>query len=442
MSAEVQARAAPADDQATHAPEGEGRALRSAQLGPVLVSVLGALVFAGAVMAVTGQDPFAAYRAMFVGAVDGAGLANTVGRAVPIVGIAVALCIAFRAGVFNLGVEGQLVLGGLAGTVTALSLPGPGPLVAVAALLAAAVTGGVWALLASLLQTRVGVPILITSLLLNYPARYLASYLVRFPLDDPELERVATRQVPEAAQLVPFMPRGSAPADALADALGRQNPITLLLTSVNVSVILVVALVVAVAVAGSRTVAGYETGMAGLNPRFARYGGVPMRRLTHRVMFVSGAIGGVIGAMLVLGEQSRYSDGELVATNYAWTGLMVALLAGTRPVGSLIAGTFFAAIAVGSLAMQREAGVTAQLASVIQAVVIVFLAVRVGLPWLRRRGRDRTATSQPVPRPAAAPPSSGPSPGPSEGATGTAAGPADPAADVPGPPRGGEEGGR
>lgn len=387
MSADLQARTAPVEEPAARAGDGEGRSLRSTGLGPVLVSILGALLFGGLVMAVTGQDPIAAYRAMALGAVDGAGLANTVGRAVPIVGIAVALCVAFRAGVFNLGAEGQLVLGGLAGTVIALWLPGPGPLAAGVALVVAAVVGGGWALLASVLQTRVGVPILITSLLLNYPARYLASYLVRFPLDDPELERVATRQVPEAAQLPPFMPRTSAPADAIGGVLGDRSPLALLLTSVNISVVLVIALVVAVAVVNRRAVAGYETGMAGLNPRFARYGGVRMRALTHRVMFVSGAVPGVVGAMLVLGEQFRFSDGELVATNYAWTGLMVALLAGTRPAAAALAGTFFAAITVGSLAMQREAGVPGQLSSVIQAVIIVFLATRVGVPWLRRRRR-------------------------------------------------------
>lgn len=364
--------------------------------GPIPVSVVAALVIGGVVIAVAGRDPFAAYPAMLEGSLTGRGLVNTFQRAIPIVGMAMALAIAFRAGVFNLGAEGQMVLGGLAGTLVALYLPGPGLLVLPAALVAAAVAGALWAGLSALLQTGLGVPILITSLLLNYPARYFSSYLVRFPLKDPDSSMVATAPVPDGVRIPPFAAADSALGQSLGESLGRDHVLVLLTRGVNWSLVVVLVIVGLAVFVNRRTPVGYESGMAGLNLRFARYGGVRTDRLTVWTMLVSGGISGLVGVMLVLGSQYRLIDGALVGTNYAWTGLLVALLAASRPLGVLVAGTFFAAVIVGGEAMQRSADVSGQISQVIQAIVIVLLVMRVRLPLGSRRDRATPgATSGP-----------------------------------------------
>jgi general nucleoside transport system permease protein len=124
------------------------------------------------------------------------------------------------------------------------------------------------------------------------------------------------------------------------------------------------------------TVPGYETAMTGLNSRFSRYGGVAVPRQTLAVMVVSGAIAGATGTYLVTGEIMRFLDGDLVASGFAWTGLMVTLLARHRPAAILLAGFFFAVLQSGGLAMQRTTEVPWQLAQVVQAVVIVALVSR------------------------------------------------------------------
>jgi simple sugar transport system permease protein len=366
--------------------------------GSVPVSIVLALLIGAVAIVIAGKDPFAAYRSMVEGALTGPGLANTIQRAIPIVGLAMALAIAFRAGVFNLGAEGQMVLGGLAGTIVALRMPGPGLVVLLAACLAAIVAGALWGALSAVLQTGLGVPILITSLLLNYPARYLSSYLVRFPLKDENSSMVATPPVPEDARIAPLIPGTSGLGRSLSESLGRDHLLVLVTRGVNWSILVVLAIVVLAAFVNRRTPGGLESGLAGLNPRFARYGGVNTSRLAITTMMISGGISGLVGVMLVLGSQYRLIEGALVGTNYAWTGLLVALLAANRPLRVLVVGTFFAALVVGGEAMQRAEDVSAQISQVIQAAVIVLIAIRVRLPLPRRsrRGREPAAIADPT----------------------------------------------
>lgn len=376
------------DPETTRADDRRGWGAKTANAlrGPVPIAIILSLIVGGLVIASTGQDPLAAYRVMVQGSLTGPGLASTFERAVPLLGMALAIAVAFRAGVFNLGAEGQMILGALAGTCIALFVPGPGLLVMVLAFVVAAVVGGLWGVLSALLENWLSVPILITSLLLAYLARYFASYIVRFPLKEKGSSLVATPLVPQDTRLPRLLDPASAFGRSVRQTLGADSPLVMLGGKLNWSVIAVVVLLVAIWFFNRRTVRGYESGMAGVNAVFSAYGGVATRRIKVEAMFASGAISGGVGLTLVLGTQGRLVDGALVATNYAWTGLLVALLAMSRPFGVALAACFFAALIVGGEAMARSAGVSAQISQVIQAVVIVFIALRVTLRWRRRRG--------------------------------------------------------
>ncbi|MDH4120010.1 MAG: ABC transporter permease, partial [Acidimicrobiia bacterium] len=146
-------------------------------------------------------------------------------------------------------------------------------------------------------------------------------------------------------------------------------------------------LVAVAAVVYRRSVVGYETRMAGLNGRFARYGGIDVERQTVGVMAVAGAIGGAVGTHLIIGDALRFIEGELVLGGLAWTGLLVSLLAANRPVLILLAGLLFSGLQIGGLGMQRNANVSWRLAQVLQAVVIIAVASRLTV-W---RGKRREA---------------------------------------------------
>lgn len=332
----------------------------------VALSIVAALLIGAAVIALSGTNPLLAYGEMVEGALTGSGLRNTTARMIPIVGMGLALSIPFRAGVINLGGEGQMVLGGLAGTLCAIYLPGPPALVMAASIVAGAVAGAFWAFLAAAGQIWLRLPILISSLLLAYPARAITSYLVRFPFADPTVTSSSTVPVPDANR-IPKLP---------------------LFGGVSASLVLLAFFLVAIAIFNQRTVAGYETRMTGLNSRFSRYGGVGVDRQVVWVMLASGAIAGVIGTHLVVGETYRFLDGDLVASGFAWTGLLVTLLASHRPLPLLAAGAFFSALQIGGLAMQRNVNVPWQIALVVQAVVIVVLAGRFVLSRRQRAQPD------------------------------------------------------
>ena len=333
---------------------------------PVTLALAAAFSLGAVIILATGDAPLAAFSEMLTGAFTGAGLRNTLGRSIPIVGMALAVSLAFRAGILNLGGEGQMLTGALAGTMIAITVPGPGYLVVPLAVTGGALVGALWALLPALGQTHLQVPLLITSLLLNYVARAGTGYLVRFPFGEPGAPFATTVGVPETAR-IPKM-----------DLFGSGR--------ISISLLVVLALVVLLSLGYKRTVVGYESEMIGLSGPFSRYGGVDVRKHTIVIMLLAGAIGGAMGTHLVIGETYRYVDADMIAqTGFAWTGLMVALLAFNRPWPILAAGVFFAGLQIGGFAMERSTGVSWQLAQVVQALVIVALVSRFALTRRRRR---------------------------------------------------------
>lgn len=350
--------------------------------GPVPLSIIVAFVIGGGFMMIAGANPVEGFAAMFRGSLgDGLGISTTLQRAIPIVGMGVAVAVAFRAGVINIGMEGQMVLGALVGGVVALTLDGPPLFVSLAAIAAGAVAGALWGVIPALLQNGLGVPILITALLLNYPARYFSSWLIRFPLKDPTSSMVATEPFDPAILIPPLVPRGSTIGNALTEAFGPQGIPTMIGANVNWSLVVVVLVVGAMVFLNRRSRYGFESGVNGQNSEFARYSGVRTGLLNIRTLALSGGLAGLFGVMLIIGApNTRMIDGAILATNYAWTGLLVALLASYRPVGVALAGLFFGAIITGSAAVGRELAMSPQIAAIIQALVIILLAVRLQLP--------------------------------------------------------------
>lgn len=322
----------------------------------VLVTLVGALVLGAVLLAATGANPLEAYQAIVTGAFGPDGIQDTLAYAVPVVGMATALAIPLRAGMVNLGGEGQLVLGAISAITVGLHVPGP--LGLVAALLAGTLAGGLYATAAALCETRLGVPLLVTTLLLSYPAMSFAAYLVRFPMRD------AGSSLPQSEQL---------PPDVRLPAMG----------SVTVGLFLIVAAVAVFAVVDARTPAGFEARVTGWGPRFATYAGIERPGLTLRLLACSGGLAGLVGAVVVLGFPYRFIDGALITPQYTWIGLLAALLAAANPLGTLVAAVFFAALTSGGFAMERATQTPRELTAVLQAVLIIFLAAATGM--LRKR---------------------------------------------------------
>ncbi|WP_395382621.1 ABC transporter permease [Mesorhizobium sp. UC22_110] len=325
------------------------------RLAAILFSIAAAVALGGLVVGLTGANPISVYLEIAKGAVLGRGLDETLARSVPLVGMALAAAIALRAGLVNLGGDGQMLIGGLAAALVALYLPVPGVARAVLALAAAICAGGtLYRRLAAVLQLSLGIPFLIASLLFSYIARGLTSYLVRYPLRDPATGMPETYRVASGARL----------------------PAHIFDLPVSMAMVIMAVVAVVIVVNDRSGVNGFEWRMTGLNARFAQYSGVNLSRQTQRVAFLSGALAGLVGALLILGQQYRFTDGALLAPGYTWSGLMAAVLAMASPIATIVTSVFFAALQVGGFSMERALGLPAVLTWVLQALIILCLAAR------------------------------------------------------------------
>ena len=263
--------------------------------------------------------------------------------------------IPLRAGLINLGGEGQLVIGALCSALCAIYLPFEGPFAAILAVSAGMAAGGLLAGLAAALEIFARVPLLISTLLLNYPIVGLASYLVTSPLRDRSTGLAQTEQIPAATMLM-----------TLAGPL-------------NIGLVLIGIVVAAIIYIDRKTVFGLEAKVRGSNVRFAVYSGIHDNRKKAILMLAAGAVAGLVGAIMVLGVLGRFIDGALVSPAYAWSGLMAALISKGEPIAAVLAGLFFAALQTGGFAIQRDLEVPRVITNMMQAIIVIVFTFRIGI---------------------------------------------------------------
>jgi simple sugar transport system permease protein len=331
------------------------------------VAVLAAFLVGAVLIAAVGVNPLTAYGALFEAALGTKnGLAETLVRTVPLALCGLGIALAFRAGVFNVGAEGQLFLGGTAaGAIGVLGAGWPSLVLLPAMALSAMVAGALWSGLAAWLKLRFRSDELITTIMLNYVAIHLVSFLLHGPLKDPNSTLAQTGRLTAEARLPVLLPGTRLHAGIL---------------------IVIVAVVLAHLFLWKRT-GGFRLRVVGLNPRAALNAGMNVRATILFGFLVCGALAGLAGFAEVAGVQRRMI--ENLSPGYGYTAIIVALLGGTNPVGVLAAAFLFAALQIGATTMESAAGVPSTLTTVIQGLVVLFLIGRAGVPllkdWLARR---------------------------------------------------------
>jgi ABC-type uncharacterized transport system permease subunit len=298
-------------------------------------------------------------------------VSGTLVRAIPLSIVGVGIAIAFRAGVFNIGAEGQLLIGAVGASVVGLYAGGAHVTVlgVVMALVTSAVAGAAWAGIAALLRFRFGVLEVISTLMLNFVAADLVSYLVRGPLQEPTHVYPQTDLIAQASRL----PR-----------LGVQTRL-----HAGVFVALIVALVSWWVL--SRTAAGFRLRATGASVSAARVAGrIDVRHVAATALLTSGALAGLAGGIEVTGV--TYALYENLSPGYGFSAIAVAILARLNPLGVIATAFLFAALETGALGMQRDAGVPSVVASAIEALIILaVIAFGAGSRWLPRWRRAPAA---------------------------------------------------
>lgn len=334
-------------------------------IGPIL-AVLVALIIGAVIMLISGQEPVEAYIALIDGAFNGRRpIAETLIYTAPLLLGGLAFAIAYRAALFNIGIEGQLVVGGLAaGIVGALELGLPNALHLPLALVAAAVAGGIWGAIPGALRAFTGAHEVITTIMLNYLAFRLINYTIQN----------LGRWLPVDAQF-------QATETALDSA---RLPILLDGTRLHAGILISVACAVVLWYVLFRTSFGFKLRTVGVSRGAANYSGISWRAIFVLAMMISGALAGLAGAGEALGLHGRHFA---VPPGYGFTAIAVGLVGRNHPIAIIPSALLFGALSAGAPSMQAQAEVSKEIVLVLQGLVILAVAAFSAanrIPGLRR----------------------------------------------------------
>jgi len=333
-----------------------------------IISIIIGLIVGAIVMLVSGYDPVQGYSALWTGIFgDSYSIGNTIRQITPYILAGLAVAFAFRTGLFNIGVEGQLILGWLAAAWVGYAFELPKIIHLPLALLAAAAAGAFWAFIAGFLKAKFKVHEVIATIMLNYTALYIANAVIS-KLSDGGFK---TERIHESASLrSPFLRE-------LTDN-----------SSLHYGIIVALLMVVVMWFILEKTTRGYELKAVGFNKNAAEYAGMSVNKNIILAMTISGMFAGLGGAMEALGTFQNASI-KPGFTGIGFDGIAVALLGANTPLGVVFGASLFGSLKYGALNMPNAAGIPEEIVSIIIALIIFFVAsgyiIRVGLQKLSKK---------------------------------------------------------
>jgi simple sugar transport system permease protein len=333
----------------------------------LMAFLVGSVIIIGSELLIGGTVdlllPLQAYAALIQGAIGSpTAIINTIAAATPLILGGLSVAFGFRAGLFNIGAQGQFWLGVIGAVWVGVTLREAEPWLAITlALLAGLAAGAFWGFIPGVLKAVSGAHEVVTTIMLNYVAGYLLAWVVSGPLRVPGAPAAITEDVGNSA--LPIL-------------LGRNGHAGFLIALAAVGVVSFIL---------SRTTFGYEVKTVGANPDAARYAGMRPRRLIVLVMTICGALAGLAGAGELLGIAHKTQTSY--ATSVGFDAIAIALLGRSSPVGVLLAALLFGGMRAGSSLMQIRAGIPAEIVDVLQATILLFLVANEVLRrWFRLGG--------------------------------------------------------
>ncbi len=326
-------------------------------------AVLLALLLGSGLIVLADVSPLAAYAELFKGAfLDYWGFAGTLVKMSPILLAGLAVILPMRAGLLNIGAEGQIYMGGLLAAMTALLLPEMPPFIHICVcVLAGAIGGGLWGLIPGYLKAFHGMNEVILTLLMNFIAINIVSYVAGGPLMQEGAPYPYSEEIREDLWLPWILPS----------------------TDAHLGVVVGIVLAVAMFFILRYSTVGFAIDAVGKNATAAHYAGIPVKAYVVGIMFFAGALGGLAGAFEVLGLKYRLY--HHFSPGYGFDGIVVAFLAAVNPIAAPLAAFFLAGLKAGALVMQRGVGLESTVIEAIQGLVIILVAASLGLRYDARK---------------------------------------------------------
>ncbi|MBN9619373.1 MAG: ABC transporter permease [Actinobacteria bacterium] len=341
--------------------------------GMSVIAVLVVLALSAVIIATTGGSPYGSLKAVLQGSVGSqASLSDTLLNATPLLVVAVGSCICARAGEFNIGQEGQVLIGAMAAARVCLKLNLVGPVLLVLALVVAALAGGVWASLSSLMKRIAGVNVVVSTLLMTFVAQQLVTFAVNksWFLQEQQVGSYSTPS-PESDLI---------PGNSVLGSLGHYPNLQL-----NLGLFIALGLTVIVALMLARSRWGFRLKMLGMSKAAARHAGVRVAGLSALALAITGGFAGLAGAFLVTSPVGNFRFQPGTSDNFGWDGLLVALVARNRPWACIPFALLFGILRSGGNFISAT-GVPSYIVDVVKALlVLAFVAPPALVSALQRR---------------------------------------------------------
>jgi len=317
-----------------------------------ILAVILAFMMVGLLLLSSGRNPVDAFG-YFIGGAFGNiyNFADTISRVIPLLIAAIAFIIGAKSSVFNVGIEGQLLLGALASAVIGFGLDLPKAIHLPLMLLAGMLAGGLYALIPAWLKVYRKVNEILSTIMLNYPAFFFTHYVV---LNVTPREGVipATPFIKESAKFINIFPG----------------------TRLHAGVIVTILVVILAYFFLQKTSLGYEMRAVGLNQEAARFHGIPVEKRMMLAFFMSGCLAGLAGAVEVAGIHYRYQD--QFSPGYGYDSITVAMVGLLNPIGAIFSATLFGALKTGIIDMAVFAEIPRQLVTLINGIVVLFVSAK------------------------------------------------------------------
>ena len=328
------------------------------------LAILLALALGAVIVIAINESPLRVLETLLRGAFGNQErIAGTLLQTTPILVCGVAACISFRGGLFNIGIEGQLFMGGFAAAWVGFSFALPPFIHMLVAIAFAVVAGLAWIAIPAYFRARFNTNEVVSTILANYVAILITSYLT-----------------------IEFFKRPGGQAETPPILPSAYLPEFFSFSRLNWGLVIGLVLAVATHLFFQRTSRGYAITEMGANPKFAEYGGIDIRRQTLLVLLASGAVGGLAGGIEALGVHHRFMDG--FAPGFGFDGVIAALLANGSPIGTIATALFFGALRSGSLLLEVDTTASREIITVVQALIILAVSAQI---TIRRRAADSTA---------------------------------------------------
>ena len=370
------------------------KALRRPITG-ILISIVMGFIVGAVVLTIAGYSPLAAYREMILGVFSKPKyMVQVIIRATPLLFTGLRISFAFKTGMFNIGAEGQAIMGMVTAAVVGYCIELPPVIHFIAVALAAIVVAGLWGALVGVLKAKFGIHEVISGIMLNWIALYFNNFMISMPwLKKPEAE--ASYEVLESSWLVVLnsWKTSDAGREWLLDGTHPVLSDVLIRTDLNYGIFLAIAAAALVWFLLTRTTKGYEMRAVGSGADAARFAGINVNKNLILSLAIAGALAGLAGAVVITGTMPHRISVLTAQPGYGFDGISVALMANTSPFGVIASALLFAGLQYGGSSIQAELGAPSEIINIVIGTIIFFIAMSGAFRMLadyleKRRGRS------------------------------------------------------